>query len=95
MNEGYFVHKNIFARALRHERVTSSCDTDCLEVGHLKGMTRNDWTINLYCRKSQAVATLAKFKICWGVEAEDVLKHIGTKVTTEQEIYYFHFTGQS
>lgn len=95
MNEGYFVHKNIFARALRHERVTSSCDTDCLKMGHFKGMTRNDETINHSCRQSQAVATLAKFKICWGVEAEYVLKHVGLKVTTEQEIYYFRFTGRS
>lgn len=91
MNEGYFVHKNIFARALRHERVTSSCDTDCLKMGRFKGRK----TINNSCRKSQAVATLAKFKICWGVEAEDVLKCIGLKYSTEQAIHYFHFTGLS
>lgn len=95
MNEGYFVHISIFAKALIHERVTSSCDTDCLKMGHFKGMTRNDETINHSCRKSQAVATLAKFKMSWGVEAEDVLNHIGLKVTTEQAIYYFHFIGQS
>lgn len=41
------------------------------------------------------LATLAKFKICWRVGAEDVLNHIGLKVTTGQAIYYFHFTGQS
>lgn len=91
MNEGYFVHKNIFARVLRHERVTSSCDSDCLKMGHFKGRK----TISHSCRKSQAVATPAKFKIWWGVEAEDVLKYVGLKVTTEQVIYYFHFTGLS
>lgn len=91
MNKGWFIQKNIFASALRNETVTSSNDTDCLKMDLFKGRR----TINHSCRKSQLLATLSKFKICWGVEVEDVLNHFVLKVTTGQAIYCFHVTRQS